>query len=147
MSSDTDYESPSDVDSFASLEMEVAHLNHRISELYCVAEELEEYLATLAKPLEGTQLAQLAQISFLASSPFRHATFTVKPPGFPGVDLTRRYPFHEICAHLRAYLVRTGAFKPDGSVVLNADLQHLFETQESEMGYVSLLAKLRAVLV
>ena len=145
--SDTEYESPSDVDSFASVEETIETLSHLITELYGAAEELEEHLSTMVKPLEGTQIAQLGQLPFLQASPFRHASFAVKPPGYPGVDLTQRYPFHVICAHLRAYLISTGAYKPDGTVLLNADLQRLFETQESSMGYVALLAKLRAVLV
>jgi hypothetical protein len=144
--SESEYESPSDVDSFASVEETIETLSHLITELYGAAEELEEHLTTLVKPLEGTQIAQLGQLPFLQASPFRHATFTVKPPGFPGADLTRRYPFHEICTHLRNYLVRTGAFKSDGTVILNTELQHLFGTQETEMGYITLLAKLRTVL-
>jgi len=144
---DTEYESPSDVDSFGSVEEEITTLNHLITELYGAAEELEERLSTMVKPLEGTQLAQLGQLPFCAASPFRHATFAVKPPGFPGVDLMQRYPFHVICAHLRTHLLQTGAVQPDGNIKLSKDLQHLFGIQEPVVGYVTLLGHLRAVLV
>ena len=144
---DTEYESPSDVDSFESVEEEITTLNHLITELYGAAEELEERLATMVKPLEGTQLAQLGQLPFCAASPFRHATFAVKPPGFPGVDLTQRYPFHVICAQLRGHLLTSGAVQADGSIKLSKDLQHLFGIQEPVVGYITLLAHLRAVLV
>jgi hypothetical protein len=144
---DSEYESPSDVDSFGSVEAGIQSLNDRITELYDAAEALETHLTTLVKPLEGTQLAQLGQLPFCAASPFRHATFVVKPPGFPGVDLARRYPFHVICATLRAHLLQSGAVHSDGSIHLNAELQHLFGIQESNIGYITLLAHLRAVLV
>jgi hypothetical protein len=145
--SDTEYESPSDVDSFVSVEEEISTLNHLITELYGAAEELEERLATMVKPLEGTQLAQLGQLPFCAASPFRHATFAIKPPGFPGVDLTQRYPFHVLCAHLRNHLLQTGAVLPDGNIKLSAPLQHLFGIQEPVVGYITLLGHLRAVLI
>ena len=144
---DSEYESPSDVDSFGSVEEEIQALNHTITELYGAAEELEARLTTMIQPLEGTQLAQLGQLPFCAASPFRHATFAVKPPGFPGVDLTRRYPFHVICAHLRTHLLQSGAVQSDGSIKLSADLQHLFGIQESNIGYITLLAHLRSILV
>lgn len=136
----------SDVDSFGTVEMNIAALNHLISDLYGQAEELEEHLLTVQKPLEGTQVKQLGQLPFLEASPFRHATFKVKPPGFPGADLDRRYAFHEICTLLRTHLVASGAAQPDGSVRLNTKLQELFEVEESVIGYITLLGHLRRVL-
>ena len=147
MSSDSEQEDISDVDSFATVEMNISELNHLICEMYGQAEELEEHLATLHVPLEGTQISQFGQLPFLAATPFRHATFKIKPPGFPGVDVERRYPFHEICAILRNYLVSSGSVLPNGDVRLSEQLQTLFGTQESVIGYVSLLGLLRNVCV
>ena len=140
----TDY---SDVDSFASVEMNVAALNHAISELYGEAEELEEQLLTMERPLENTQLSQLGQLPFLESSPFRHAAFKVKPPGIPGVDCDKRYPFHTICTFLRNYLIEANMVLPNGDVCLNTHLQQLFGIKESVIGYVYLIGRLRQVIV
>ena len=145
--SDSETDAFSDVDSFATIEMNISELNHMICEMYGQAEELEEHLATLHVPLEGLHVSQFGQLPFLAATPFRHATFKIKPPGFPGVDLERRFPFHEICSILRNYLVSTGAVLPDGTVRLSAQLQTLFETQETTLGFVSLLGMLRKVCV
>jgi len=147
MSSDADSESEiSDVDSFGTVEMNINALSHLISELYGQAEELEEHLLTIQKPLEGTQIKQLGQLPFLEASPFRHATFKVKPPGFPGADLNRRYPFHEICTLLRNHLVASGAILADGTVCLSPPLQTLFEVEESTIGYIALLGRLKKIL-
>ncbi len=145
MSSDSESEI-SDVDSFGTVEYNISSLNHLITDLYSQAEELEEHLLTMQKPLEGTQISQLGQLPFLETSPFRHAAFKVKPPGFPGVDLTRRYKYHEICSLLRNYLVGSGAVRPNGSIQLTPVLQTLFEVEESEIGYIALLGRLRKIL-
>jgi hypothetical protein len=145
--SDSDEPEISDVDSFGTVEMNIAALNHLISDLYGQAEELEEHLLTVQKPLEGTQVKQLGQLPFLEASPFRHATFKVRPPGFPGADLERRYAFHEICALLRTHLVASGAVQPNGSVRLNPQLQALFEVEKPAIGYIALLGRLRCILL
>ena len=145
--SDTDESELSDVDSFGTVEMNIAALNHLITDLYGQAEGLEEHLLTVQKPLEGTQVKQLGQLPFLEASPFRHATFKVRPPGFPGADLERRYAFHEICALLRGHLVASGAVGADGSVRLNRQLQALFGVEEPVIGYIALLGRLRSILV
>lgn len=142
---DSEYEI-SDVDSFGTVEMNITNLGHLIADLYGRAEELEEHLLTLQKPLEGTQVAQLGQLPFLEASPFRHATFKVKPPGFPGADLEHRYAFHEVCALLRSHLVATGSVNADGTVRLSTTLKTLFEVEEPVIGYVSLLGRLRKIL-
>jgi len=150
MSSDSEHEHISDVDSYASVEMDIQALSHLISELYGQAEELEERLATLHKPLEGTQIDQFGQLAFVAASPFRNATFAIKAPGLPGlpnVDLSKRYSFHQICAILRNYLISCNAVCDDGSITLNAQLQHLFGIQDTTIGYIALLGHLRNVLV
>ena len=149
MSSDTEYEPPSDVDSYASVEMEIQELSHVISELYSAAEELEMRLTSLHPPLENTQISQLGQLAFVQASPFRSATFAVKPPGFPGVDLSRRYAFQEICGLLRSYLIHEKLVNTDNSVQINDTLRTLLGIEESvkSLGYVSLLGHLRHLLV
>ena len=134
-------------DSLESVLHDIHILNHHITELYGLAEDLEEHLHTLRPPVENLELAQLGQLPFLAASPFRHATFAIRPPGFPGVDLSRRYPFHEICRILRTYLVSTGAVQPDGSVALTPQLKSLFEVEENTIGYIALLGHLRRVCI
>jgi hypothetical protein len=145
--SDTDYETDiSDVSSFGSVEQNIQALSHLISELYGEAEELEAQLAHMQKPLEGLQVAQFGQLPFLEASPFRHAAFKVKPPGFPGAELDRRYPFHLICSNLRNHLIATGAVLPNGNVKLSKELQALFGIKEPVLGYITLLGALRKVL-
>ncbi len=137
----------SDVDSFGTVEERIATLKHLISELYGEAEELEAHLGDLHLPLEKLELAQLGDVPFLQSSPFRTATFQVKPPGFPGADLSRRYAFHEICAVLRAYLYSSGAVAPDGTITLSKQLKSLFGVQSEKVTYIELLGHLRSVLI
>lgn len=148
MASESEYEHDgSDVDSFASLEEEINIMSHYISDLYSHAEELEEHLSQLHKPIENLELKQLGDAPFLKSSPFRHATFAVKPPGFPGADLTKRYSFSEICQILRSYLFASNLIQSDGTVTLNEPLKTLFDTQEPHVQYIELLGKLKNVLI
>ena len=145
--SDSEYETDiSDVDSFGTVESQIQALNHLITELYGEAEELEAQLAHVQKPLEGLVVSQFGQLPFLECSPFRHAAFKVKPPGFAGVELNKRYPFSAICAMLRSYLISAGAVQPDGQIKLNAQLQALFGIKEPAVGYITLLGALRNVL-
>lgn len=146
---ESDYESISDVDSFATVEMNIAALNHMITELYEEAEDLESHLLSLQKPIEGTQLNQLGQLPFLEASPFRHATFKLKPAAaaFFKADPEQRFPYHTICETLRNSLLASGAFLPNGDVRLNKQLQELFEVEGKKIGYIALLGRLRAVLV
>ncbi len=137
----------SDTDSFGTVEEEIAELNHMISELYCAAEDLEDQLIKIRKPLELSQLDQLGQVPFLKSSPFRSAMFKVKAPGFAGIDLEKRYLFQEICAMLRSHLLATGAVQPDGTIRLSDQLKTLFEVETDTIGYIVLMSRLRRVLV
>jgi hypothetical protein len=145
--SDSEYETDiSSVDSFGTVESQIQALNHLITELYGEAEELEAQLAHVQKPLEGLVISQFGQLPFLEGSPFRQAAFKVKPPGFPGVELNKRYPFNIICAMLRSYLLSTGAVLPNGQVKLSGQLQVLFGIKESVVGYITLLGALRKIL-
>lgn len=137
----------SDADSFGTIEEEINELNHMISELYCAAEDLEDQLIKIRRPLERSQLDQLGQVPFLKTSPFRITMFSVKAPGFGGIDLGKRYLFQEICAVLRCHLIKTGAVQPDGTINLSHQLKTLFEVEEDSIGYIVLMARLRRVLV
>ena len=141
----SDDEEISDVDSFASVEMNIESLKFRICELYGETEELESHLLTMEKPLTNLKIDQLGQLPFLEASPFRHATFQVKKH-LPGVDSNKRYPFHVICEKVRDYLIEKKAYDNDGQIILNKQLANLFEVEEGKIGYISLLGKLRSVL-
>ena len=143
----SDYDSDSDADSYATIQQAIAAMSHTLEELYGEAEELEEHLHDLHVPLTDLHLQQLGDVPFLQSSPFRTATFAVKPPGFPGANLTTRYPFHVICGILRDYLFQSGAVAADGTITLSAQLQTLFEVQDPTIQWIPLIGRLRAVLV
>ena len=140
-------DSESDTDSYNTIHQTIATMAHTLEELYGEAEELEEYLHDLHVPITDLHLQQLGEIPFLQTSPFRTATFAVKPPGFPGADLHARYPFHEICAILRNHLFATDAVATDGTITLSASLQTLFEVQEPTIQWIPLIGKLRAILI
>lgn len=140
-------DSDSDTDSYKTIEQAITAMTHTLEELYGEAEELEEHLHDLHVPITDLHLQQLGDVPFLKTSPFRTTTFAVKPPGFPGADLTVRYPFHVICAILRDHLFKTGAVGADGAITLSKPLQILFEVQEPTIQWIPLIGKLRAVLV
>lgn len=137
----------SDAESFTSLNEELHAMGHLIADMYAEAEELEEIMRTLHRPMEALELAQLGTIPFLQTSPFRTAKFAIKPPGIPGVDASRRYTFAEICAMLRNYVFSAGAVDEDGYVTLNEPMRELFETQAARISYIELMGMLRAVLI
>jgi hypothetical protein len=118
-----------------------------IAEFTVAIETLEEEMAKLQRPLGDLYLEQLGSIPFLISSPFRHAEFALKAPGLPGIDITKRYPYHTLCAMLRNYLFATGAVANDGIVTLNKQLQDLFGIQSDKTNFVHLLGALRNVCV
>ena len=108
--------------------------------------ELEKQLETIQRPMEALALNQLGDIQFHESSPFRHHTFKVQI-GIPGIDISKRYPFHEICTIVRNYLFETGSVNSDGTIKLTKQLQKLFGIKESVTTYLNVLKHLRKVLV
>lgn len=138
----------SDTDSFATMADMLTQLNLCVSEMFGLAEELEEELHELHLPLQDLTIAQFGEAAFLASSPFRHATFAFRncAPALPGLDMSRRYPFHEICKKLREALIAVGSIRSDGIVVMTPALQTLFDTSAAELHYVELLGLLHNVL-
>jgi hypothetical protein len=144
--SDTETSTISSEDSSCDVQEQLERFTDVIDAVAQEIAALEAQLEALRRPIESLELAQLGDVPFLVTSPFRNAAFRVKPPGFPGLDLDKRYPFHTICDMLRNYVFQIGAVKDDGSVVLPSHLQQLFGAQEHTT-YLELLTMLRNVLI
>jgi hypothetical protein len=108
---------------------------------------VETELARLQPHMEDLYVNQLSEIPFLETSPFRFETFLVKPPGFPGIDLKKRYPFHEICSLLRTYLIESNSINEEGMVLPNKLLRKFFGRSLKPISFLQLLGLLRAVLI
>lgn len=136
-------DSDSDADSFATMADMLNQLNLCVSEMYGLAEELEEELHELHPPLQDLSLAQFGEAAFLASSPFRYATFNPRP-GIPGLVPSRRYMFQEICLKLREYLFASGAIQADGTIRLTHQLQTMFgyDATTVETSYMELIGRI-----
>lgn len=139
--------SSSTTDSFSSVQQMLETMTDAIDGCNDEIQELERQLEALQRPVEALEINQLGDIPFLSSSPFRNQAFLVKPPGIPGIDLTKRYPFHVICAMLRNHLFQTGAVDKDGTITLTEQLQKLLGIQESHTTFLLILKHLRNVLV
>lgn len=145
---DTDRESISDCDSFASFEKDMESMSLHISEMYGLTEELEEHLLSLHRPIEQLELSQLGDAPFLETSPFRNATFTIQQGvHFPGIEPGKRYMFQTICSMLRNSLFHTNAVQADGSIKLSNEFQSIFGSEREYVSYNELLMKLRNILV
>ena len=134
-------------ESFSDIQEQLEGLTDVVTSFTQEIESLEKQLEALQRPIEGLEIMQMGDIPFLTTSPFRHATFLVKPPGIPGLDVETRYPFQTICQILRNYVFESGLVKPDGTVTLSKQLQQLFETKKKETTYLELLQMLRNVLI
>jgi hypothetical protein len=144
---DDDSDASSSTMSFTSIQETINQLNALLESMTTVAEAIEDELTTLQPPLEGLMLDQFGEAAFLASSPFRTASFAVKRAGITGLEPGRRYTYGQICGALRDHLHAAGAIDAEGTVVLNDDLRLLFEVQDRSMPYLALLGKLTNVLV
>ena len=146
--SDSEYvPSEGDIESVCVLENELESLSAMIETLTKALHGLESQMGAFHRPLETLHMNQLGSVPFLTSSPFRHASFALKPPGFPGVDLSQRYPYHTLCSMLRNYLFASGAVAADGKITLTKQLQSLFGIQSEHTDYITLLGALRHVCV
>ena len=136
-------------DSFSSLQADFERLTETLSMFASEIDCLGENLVKIQKPIEHLEIDQLANPTFLEKSPFRLQGFLMKPPGFPGIELNRRYPFHEICELLRNYIFRMNLVKDNGSIVLNDTLSKMFVIDDIsiEYTYLDLIARLKHVLV
>lgn len=142
---DSGSDSGSEYDSFSSVQADLERMSAIINELNIGVHDLEAHMTTLHRPMESLHLDQLGDVPFLASSPFRHQTFAVKPPGIPGIDLERRYAFHTICAALRNYCIALGANSATHDIELPKLLQNLFGITNGS--YMDMLMNLRRVIM
>jgi len=111
---------------------------------------LEARLEALHRPLRDLHVEQLGNIDFLASSPFRNATFQFKNAAVAaaaGLKDDKRYPYHVICKTLRAALIQSGQVTKDGTLTLNTATKQLFGVKEDNISYPVLLGHLRNVLI
>jgi hypothetical protein len=130
-----------------ALEAELERLSTLVGMILTQLEATETQLATLQPHIEDLHVNQLGDLPFLETSPFRHETFRVQPPGFPGVELDQRYPFKDICGALRKYVIRGGSVADDGTITLDAPLKKLFKTRTNKTTFLELMGMLRRVLV
>jgi len=131
----------------AEVEAALEQMTDTIEMLCNEIASIEEHLKTMERPVANVALEQFGEVTFLESSPFRHNTFAVKPPGFGGIDITKRYPYKEIVKNLREYLFRANLIQPDGTVKMTTPLNRLFEIQDTETTFMNLVKHLRNVLV
>ena len=145
---ESDYSNTSGSDvSTASLQQQLESMRQTIGSMYSDAERIELHLYTLQRPMESLAINQLGVVPFLASSPFRHHTFSMKTPGIPDIDIQNRYPFHIICKHLRNYLFAENAVAADGTITLTEDMKTLFGIQNSTITYLELIGHLRNIVI
>lgn len=107
----------------------------------------EKQMLELQPAVEDTHLSQLHGPPFLETSPFRHQTFFIKAPGFPGVDIQKRYAFKTICEMMRNYLFAEKLVTDDGQVTLTRPLKALLGLKKTTVSYVELMGALRTIIV
>ena len=129
------------------LETELERLSALVGTLLAQLETTEAQLVALQPHIEDLHVHQLGDLPFLETSPFRHETFRVQPPGFPGVEIDQRYPFKDICTALRKYVIRGCSVAADGTITLDAPLKKLFKTRANKTTFLDMMGMLRRVLV
>jgi hypothetical protein len=137
----------SDDEGIMEIEEQLTILSNSIESLLESVESFEKELATIERPIGDIALAQLGDVPYLVTSPFRTATFAFCPPGLPGIELSRRYAFREICELLRTYLFKMNMIDADETVRLNTILKHVFQIEDDSIPYIKLIGKLRNVLI
>ena len=111
-------------------------------------ETMNTHLKTLETPVTHLMIEQFTDVKCLESSPFRTATFRLanqKP--FPGLSPDTRYPYKDIVAVVRNYIFNEKLVNPNGTIRTNCVLRTLFELQDDETTFPTLLRHLRKVLV
>ena len=136
-----------DAESFSGVESDLDRMHEVMMALHNSIATLESQMEGMHRPLESLHLDQLGDLPFLSTSPFRHETFLIRPPGIPGLNVDKRVPFHVICETLRNHFFETGAVQPDGSITLSADMQKLFGIQERTATFFDIMLRLRRVLI
>ena len=140
-------ESVSDNNDYNELETTLEGLRSMLGDMLEGIEAMEAKLVTLQRPIQNMYADQLGDVPFLESSPFRNASFLVKAPGFPGVDLTKRYKFKDITVMLRNYLEKKNAIDVNGIITPPPQIKKLFGIKAKTTTFMELIANLRNVLV
>jgi hypothetical protein len=129
------------------LECDLEEMTKTIEDLANHFNHIDDHMKTVEKPIIELALEQFRDPNFLAASPFRHQTFTVKPPGLPGIDLSKRYPYKDVVQAVRNYIFAEKLVTPTGAIRVNQPLASLFEIPEGETTFLRLLVRLRKVLI
>jgi len=127
------------------------NLNDIIQTINALYEEIgaiDTNIKTLTMPLTDMVAEQLSDVKFLENSPFRTSTFMLRE-GVPlgNMAVGKRYAFKDIVETLRVYLFDKKLVEPDGTIQVNETLRLLFEIQEAETTFPTLLLHLRRILV
>lgn len=141
------YSSGSVPDGCGELETTLEGLRALLGNMLEGIEVMETKLQSIQRPIQNIYTDQLGDVPFLETSPFRNASFHIKAPGFPGVDLTKRYKFKDITALLRAYLEKKKAIDASGLITLPRQLKTLFGIKTNTATFMELISKLRTILV
>ena len=144
--SDTEDGHSSD-ESFSTIQESLEQISDLVELFTKQIDVAEKQMLELQPAVEDTHLSQLQGPPFLETSPFRHQMFLVKAPGFPGIDLQKRYAFKTICETMRNYLFDEKLVTDDGMVTLTRPLKALLGIKKPTVSYVELMGALRAVIV
>jgi hypothetical protein len=109
-------------------------------------ESMTTQLKTLEDPVTHVMIEQFGNIQCLESSPFRTSTFRLAKP-FPGLAPDARYPYKDIVAFVRNYIFNEKLVNADGTIRTNRILRTMFELEDDETTFPTLLRNLRKVLV
>ena len=145
--SEDDYSGCESDSSFSDIESQLQQMTTLVGTLNGEIEMLETRMMAMQRPIESLHIDQLGDIPFIVTSPFRYHTFAIQAPGIPGVDINKRHAFHEICTVMRAHIFHVNAVQADGTIVMDASLQKLFHTKDTQVTYPHLMRLLRKVLV
>jgi hypothetical protein len=132
---------------FFEIECDLEEMTETIESLANHFNNIDTHMKMVEKPIIELALEQFREPNFLASSPFRNETFAVKPPGLPGMDLTKRYAYKDIVSAIRNYVFAEKLVTPAGAIRVNPPLSQLFEIPETETSFLHLLVRLRKVLI
>ena len=128
------------------------NLNDIIQTINALYEEIgaiDTNIKTLTMPLTDMVAEQLSDVKFLENSPFRTSTFMLREgvPFMGNMAVGKRYAFKDIVETLRVYLFDKKLVESDGTIQVNETLRLLFEIQETETTFPTLLLHLRRILV
>jgi len=118
------------------MECDLEEMTETIESLVNNLSHIDTHMKTIEKPIIELALEQFRDPAFLESSPFRHQTFAVKPPGLPNIDLTKRYPYKDIVSAVKNYIFAEKLVSPEGAIRVNKPLSLLFEIPETETTFL-----------